>query len=162
MATLQHQSMPRDRFLLMSANLLHKAFIEASRTDAKNLYRSLSEGAAVRLTRVQMEDQSTLGVNLSLDYSQYRGKLNFGAFRASVGALIGNVGQILREEGDYPMFGGGGGNGPTIFGITAVTVDDDQPNVMVLGAESNDADASVTLQLMYLDPSQFPEAAAQA
>jgi hypothetical protein len=154
--------MPRDKFLLMSANLLHRAFMEASRTDAKNLYRVLADGNAVRLTRVQMEDQSTLGVNLSLDQSEYCGKLNFGAFRASVGTLIGNVGRALEEGRDYPMFSGEEGDSQMIFGITAVTVEDRQPNVMVLGSESDDADASVTLRLMYLDPAQFSEAADQA
>lgn len=152
--------MPRDKFLLMSANLLHRAFIEASRTDAKHLYRALAEGAAVRLTQVQMEDQSTLGINLSLDRSEYRGKLNFGAFRASVGTLIGNLGRALQEQRDYPMFGGEGANREMIFGITAVTVEDRQANVMVLGSEVDDANGAVTLRLMYLDPAQFSEAAA--
>jgi hypothetical protein len=158
MANARQQSIPRDRFLLMAANLLHKAFIEASRTDAKNLFRALAAGSAVRLTRVQMEDESVLGVSLSLDHSEFRGKLNFGAFRASVGTLIGNVGQTLKEQRDYPMFGGDEQNRQTIFGITAVTVEDHQPNVMVLGSEPVDADASVTLRLMYVDPSQFAQA----
>lgn len=158
MADARQQSIPRDRFLLMAANLLHKAFIEASRTDAKKLFRALAEGGAVRLTRVRMEDESVLGVNLALDHSEFRGNLNFGAFRASVGTLVGNVGQALKEQRDYPMFGGDGENRQTIFGITAVTVEDRQPNVMVLGSEPVDADASVTLRLMYVDPSQFAQA----
>jgi hypothetical protein len=155
MAATQSQSIPRDQFLLMSVNLLHKAFLEASRTDAKNLYKALAEGTLVRLTNVQMEDKSTLGVNLSLDHSEFRGKLNFGAFRASVGALIGKVGQTLKEEQDYPMFGGNEEGSATIFGITGLTVEEQQPNVMVLASQTLDSDASVTLKLMYLDPSQF-------
>ncbi len=157
MSTLQNQSIPRDKFLLMAVNLLHKAFVEAQRTDAKNLYKTLAAGTLVRLTDVQMEDRSTLGVNLSLDRSEYCGKLNFGAFRASVGALIGNVGQTLKEGRDYPMFGEAG-DGNMIFGITAVTVEEEQPNVMVLGSQTHGADAAVTLRLMYLDPVQFSEA----
>ena len=155
MAATQSQSIPRDQFLLISVNLLHKAFLEASRTDAKNLYKALAEGTLVRLTNVQMEDKSTLGVNLSLDHSEFRGKLNFGAFRASVGALIGKVGQTLKEEQDYPMFGGNDEGSATIFGITGLTVEEQQPNVMVLASQTLDSDASVTLKLMYLDPSQF-------
>jgi hypothetical protein len=158
MATRQNQSIERDKFLLMSVNLLHKAFIDANRTEAKNLYRSIAEGALVKLTRVQMEDKSTLGVNLSLDQSEFHGKLNYGAFRASLGALIGNVGQTLKEEKDYPVFSGEGDSGSIIFGITAVTAEGEQPNVMVLGTDTQAADASVTLRLMYLDPAQFAEA----
>ena len=112
----------------------------------------------MRLTNVRMEDESTLGVNLALDHSEYRGKLNYGSFRASVGALIGTVGQTLKEEKAYPMFGGEGDDGKMIFGITAVTVEDEQPKVMVLGTETHGADAAVTLRLMYLDPAQFTQA----
>ena len=155
MAQLQNQSLPRDKFLLMSVNLLHKAFIESARTDAKSLYRALAEGRRVRLSNVQMEDKSTLAVNLALDHSEYCGKLNFGAFRASLGALIGNVGQTLQDAKDYPVFNGDSDAGEMIFGITAVTVEDEQPNVLVLGTKTEGDDASVTLRLMYLDPAQF-------
>ncbi len=155
MATSQHQSISRDKFLAMSVNLLHRAFLEASRTEAKKLYRVVAEGNTVPLTRVQMEDQSILGVKLSLDHSEFRGKLNFGAFRASVGALIANLGQALKQEREFPMFNSEDDGGQTIFGVTAITVEDEQANVMVLGSRTDSADASVTLQLMYLDPAQF-------
>jgi len=158
MATLQNQSIPRDKFLMMSVNLLHKAFIEASRTEAKKLYRIIADGALVKLTNVEMEDKSTLGIHLALDQSEYRGKLNYGAFRASIGTLIGNVGQTLKEEKEYPSFSAEGDTGSTIFGITAVTVEDEQPNVMVMSTDPQGRDASVTLRLMYLDPAQFTEA----
>jgi hypothetical protein len=39
MADTQSQSIPRDQFLTMAINLLHRAFIEASRTEAKNLFK---------------------------------------------------------------------------------------------------------------------------
>lgn len=155
MAQLQNQSIPRDKFLLMSMNLLHRAFIESARTDAKNLYRLLSEGRRIRLSNVQMEDKSTLAVNLALDHSEYCGKLNFGAFRASLAALIGNVGQTLQAEKDYPVFGGESDAEGMIFGITAVTVEDEQPNVLVLGTKADEEQGSVMLRLMYLDPAQF-------
>jgi len=153
MAQLQNHSIPRDKFLLMSANLLHRAFIGAPRTDAKNLYKAIAGGTLVRLGNVEMEDRSTLAVNLSMDHSEYRGKLNYSAFRDSLATLIGNVGQVLKEEKTYPMFGGEGGEGQMIFGIPAVTVEERQPNVMVLAAETRGA--AVTLRLMYLDPAQF-------
>ncbi len=155
MAQLQNQSIPRDKFLLMSVNLLHKAFIEASRTEAKKLYRLLAEGTPVGLSKVQMEDKSTLAVGLSLDQSEFRGRLNFGAFRSSVATLIGNVGKALQDGSTYPVFGGEAEAGGMIFGITAVTAEDGQANVMVLGTKTGDRGAGVMLRLMYLDPGQF-------
>ena len=67
MAQFQSQSIPREKFLLMSINMLHRAFIESARTDAKNVYKEISAGNAVHLTTVQMEDKSTVRFNLSLD-----------------------------------------------------------------------------------------------
>ncbi len=159
MAQLQNQSIPRDKFLLMSVNLLHKAFVESSRTEAKKLYRLLAEGTPVQLTQVQMEDKSTLAVSLSLDRSEFRGRLNFGAFRSSVATLIGNAGQALQAGTDYPVFGGEAEADGMIFGITAVTVEEGQANVMVLGTKASDRGAAVLLRLMYLDPGQFAAAA---
>ena len=42
-----------------------------------------------------------------------------------------------------------------IFGVTAVTLEDDTPNVMVMGAELGGKPGEAMLSLMYLDPSQF-------
>jgi len=42
-----------------------------------------------------------------------------------------------------------------MFGATAVTVEEGQPNVMVLGADVSGGQANVVLRLMYIDPAQF-------
>jgi hypothetical protein len=98
MAQTQTQDMPQGTFLTMSANLLHKAFIESARTDAKNLYKQISEGKRVALTQVQMEDKSTVRFDLSLEHSEYRGSLNYSGFRASLAILIGNLVTALQKD----------------------------------------------------------------
>lgn len=155
MAQFQSQSIPQSKFMLMCVNLLHKAFIESARTDAKNAYRDISAGKVVHLTTVQMEDKSTVRFNLSMDHSEFRGKLNYGAFRASVGTLVNNITQWLREEKEVPVFNAEEGNNTVIFGVTAVTVEENEANVMVLGANTADHQATVMLRLAYLDPAQF-------
>lgn len=155
MAQLQTQSIPREKFLLMSANLLHKAFVEAARTDAKNIFKEIADGGAIHLTTVQMEDKSTLRIGLSLDQSEYRGKLNYGAFRASLATLIANITQTLRDQKEFPVFNADEDAAATIFGITAVTIEKELPNVMVLGSDPGSQAGSIGLRLMYLDPQQF-------
>jgi hypothetical protein len=155
MAQFQTQSFPREKFLLMSANLLHKALVEAARTDAKNIYKEIAGGKAIHLTTVQMEDKSTLRVSLSLDHSEFRGKLNYGAFRASLATLIANITQTLRDEKEFPVFNADGDTAAMIFGITALTVEEELPNVMVLGSELGSQAGATRLRLMYLDPQQF-------
>jgi hypothetical protein len=155
MAQYQTQSIPQEKFLLVAVNLLHKAFVESARTEAKNVYKVLAEGKAVPLTTVKMEDQSTIRFDLSLDQSEYRGKLNYGAFRASLLALIGNITQALRDEKELTIFNANDNQNVMIFGITAVTVEEDAPNVLVLGADSGSRAGASMLRLMYLDPQQF-------
>ena len=155
MAQLQTQSIPHEQFLLICINLLHRAFIESARTDAKNVYREISSGKAIHLTTVEMEDKSTSRFNLSLDQSEFRGKLNYGAFRASLSTLLSNITQALRNEKDIKLFDNGQADNCMIFGIMAVTVEEDQANVMVLGAEPGGPGGGTLMRLMYLEPGQF-------
>ncbi|MBN7796687.1 hypothetical protein [Parahaliea mediterranea] len=157
MAQHQTQTIPREKFLLMSVNLLHRALLETNRTQAKNLYRELSEGRAVHLTNVQMEDRSTVRFDLSLDHSEYRGKLNFGTFRTSLTVLIARLSDALREQRNITVFTAENDPNVMIFGVTGVTWQDGEPSVLVLGADSGAGQPSVMLKLMYLDHSQFGE-----
>ncbi len=157
MAQDQTQTIPRDKFLTMSVNLLHKALLEPSRTDAKALYRDMVEGRPVHLTRVQMEDKSQVRFDLALDHSEFRGKLNFGTFRNGLTVLIGRLVEALEQEQNITVFTAQHDPNVMIFGITGVTVQDNQANVMVLGADAARGQPSVVLKLMYLDPQQFGE-----
>ncbi len=160
MSTIQTQAIGQDKFLLMSANLLHRKLIEPSRTASKRVYRELAEGQPVLLANVEMEDKSQARFTLALEHSEYQGRLNFGAFRASVAALLNNIAAALKEEKELRTFNAQEGSGAMIFGITAVTLEGGKPNVMVLAANPGEQDETTKLQLMYLDPSQF--AAAEA
>ena len=162
MSQSQIQSLPQDKFLLVAVNLLHKAFIEATRIEAKALYQKIAGEEVVNLTRVELVDKSIARFQLSLSHSEFIGRLNFGAFRASVTALIANIAQALREERELRVFNALNEGSAMIFGITAVTVEDNQRNVMVLAVDSSEAGEATVLQLMYLDPSQFAGGATPA
>jgi len=157
MARYQTQSIPTGKFLSMSANLLHRAFIEANRTTAKQAFRELSGGRTLPIATVKMEDESTVRFRVALDHSEFRGRFNYGAFRASLATLLANIAGALREGKPVSTFAGAGGEGTTIFGISAVTVEEGAPSVMVLGAELGAPGAGVLLRLMYLDPAQFEQ-----
>lgn len=162
MAPSQIQSMPQDKFLLVAVNLLHKAIVEATRTQAKALYLEIASGKIVNLTRVKLVDDSIASFQLSLSLSEFKGRLNFGAFRASVTALVGNIAQALREERELRVLNALNGGSAMIFGITAVTMENSQQNVMVLAVDSSEGGDATILQLMYLDPTQFAGGPASA
>ena len=159
MAQYQSQTVPREKFLVMSVNLLYKAFLESRRTEAKNVFRDMLAGKSVHLTNVQMEDKSQVRFEIALDYSEYRGKLNFGGFRASLVQLVAQLSDALREKRDIKVFTAEHNPDVMIFGVTAVTYEDGQPCVMVLGADSTPARGAIELRLQYLDPDQFAAAA---
>ena len=150
-------TIPKDKFLTIVGNLLHRVFIQAGRTDAKKLFRALEEGGNVQLTTVEMEDKSTVRFFLSLDQAQFPGRLNYGAFRGSVATLIGNLAEALKDKRNISVFNSDQEADSMIFGVTAVTMENNIPSVMVLGANTAAQDGSVQLQLMYLDHQQFIE-----
>jgi hypothetical protein len=148
-------SLSQDKFLTLAANLLYKAFLGNSRTQAKNVYKELAQGKTACLTTVQMEDKSTVRFDIALDHSEYRGTINFGAFRSSVTLLISSLSESLKEAEKIPVFSAHGDSNVMIFGVTAVTREAENANVMVLGADMAADRPSVLLKLMYLDHEQF-------
>ena len=159
MAGTATHTLPTDKFLTLSVNLLHKVFLETTRTEAKNLYRQISEGRSAPLTRVRMEDGSEVRFEVALDHRQYRGRLNFGAFRAGLTLLLANIVEALREERPLKTFHAQHDAKLVIFGVSAVTVEAGEPSVLVLGADAGSGQPSVVLQLLYLDHAQFVEQA---
>lgn len=155
MSRVETQTMPREQFLTISVNLLHRAFMEAKRTDAKNLFKAVSEGKRVALTNVQMADKSTVRFDLSMDHSEYDGTLNFGAFRSSLMMLLSNLAGAVKEQAKIPTFGAEGNPDNIIFGVTGVSIEKDVPSVLVLSTSTAGQDASVMLRLMYLNYQQF-------
>jgi hypothetical protein len=102
-----------------------------------------------------MADRSQVRFDLALDHSEYRGRLNFGSFRTGITLLIARIADTLREEKPIKVFHADHDEKVLIFGITAVTVEDEQPSVLVLGADTSAAQEGVLLQLLYLDHRQF-------
>ncbi len=155
MAEYQTQSISREQLMIMSINLLHRAFIEAPRTESKNLYRDIVEGNRVALTQVSMDDGGLLRFDVSLDHSEYEGTLNYSAFRDSLATVLASLATALQDNEEISIFSANEDPNTMIFGKTGVTVDKDVPAVMVVSAKIDAADASVLLQPMYLDYQQF-------
>ncbi len=157
MSQPSQQTIPKEKFLVIAVNLLHRQFIAAGRAQAKRLYREIREGKPVALTTVKMEDDSTVRFRLSLDHSEFGGHLNFGAFRGGLSVLLGNLARALQDKRDITVFSVEQRQQSVLFGITGVTVEGGRTSVMVLGADPEGQVGVITLRLMYLDPAQFAE-----
>ena len=72
-----------------------------------------------------------------------------------MGALLTNLSTALQKDEKISAFTAEQDAAVMMFGVTAVTVEEEQPNVMVLGADVSGGQANVVLRLMYIDPEQF-------
>lgn len=153
MSTFQNVSMPPERFLTVAANVLHKSLLEAQRAEAKRIFNDISEGKRVALLNVQMDDDTQVRFDLSLDHSEFRGdRLNFRFFRSSVANLLATFGQLLEKQAEVPMYSQKGG-GTMLLGVPGLTQDAGDTNLMMVAVDLRQP-GSVHLKLQYMDPSQ--------
>lgn len=156
MSTYQNYSMPPERFLTVSGNVLYKALLDTQRATAKRIFNDVSEGKRVSLLSVQMDDENEVRFDLALDHSEFRGdRLNYKFFRNSLAGLVTAIGQALNEEAKskIPVFKEQGGKA-MLFGVPGLTQDTGEINVMMLAVDLREP-GSVLLKLQYMDPSQF-------
>ena len=104
---------------------------------------------------VEMADKATVRFDLGLDHSEYEGSLNFGAFRASLTALLGKLASAIKAKEEIVTFGAEGDAENVIYGVTGVTVERNVPSVMVLSSHTGGKEPAILLRLMYLDYQQF-------
>lgn len=156
------KSLPPAKFLTIAGNLLHNALFKANRTDARRVYREIEQGKRVALTYLEMEDKSLVRFDLALDRERYRGTMNLRNFKIGLGLLLSNASKALETPEKLRVYQNPNNPREIMFGVFAVTAEGDQPSVLVLGADSSSTDASVLLQLTYLDSVQFEETLADA
>jgi len=153
MALYRTQSMSSEKLLTIAANVLHKAFYDSTRLDAKRRYQFLHDGRTVFLIKLKVEDGSELDVNLSLDRSELRGKLNFSLFKQLVGRLLATYAQLLNEKQPLNTFSDEQQQ-RWVYLIPAAFQNSEALNMMVLAANMSQPGA-LTLELMFIDPEQF-------
>ncbi|HSB95862.1 MAG TPA: hypothetical protein VLC91_05415 [Spongiibacteraceae bacterium] len=148
-------SVAPEKLLMLSANVLQQAFFAGPRLDAKRRYQFLENGRTVFLIKVRMEDGSELEVNLRLDRSELRGKLNFSAFRELVGHMLVAQAQKLNEKQPLNVFSSEEQQ-RWVFFIPAVHKSGDVLNMLVLAIELS-RPGELLLELMFIDPKQFEQ-----
>ncbi len=160
MSLYHTQSIAQDKLLGIAANLLDKAFFDTSRDLAKRRYQGLEKGDRVFLVKLAMEDRNELQVDVRLDRREQRNKLNFSAFRDVVAQLLVAVSHQLKAQQPLPVFSSED-KGRWMYLIPAVQRGDEQDDVMVLGLDAR-RPGQLTLELMFIDPTQFQSSAASA
>ena len=100
MSDTQNVSMEPHRVVTAAVNLLHVAFIKASRAQAKRHFARVQGGGVLDLAKLRLEDRSELLFRVALDHGQYRGRLSFTAFRHALPQLLVRLSEQVRMKGD--------------------------------------------------------------
>ena len=103
---LGNSTMTYDQLGQLTAHLLHKAFIETTRTVSKGVFRRLVDGEVVPITQLEFEGDETVQLNMKLHMSAYRGDINYTRFRDGVVALLQELLTALSKEGALKTFHG--------------------------------------------------------
>lgn len=160
MSRFQAQSITPQKLLTVATNILHKAFDDCPRLEAKRRFQAIDEGRTVYLLDVRTEDGGELRINAKLDRSEFRGKLNFSLFRQLARNLV--AAQVAALQSDQPLNTFSDEHGQRwVYLIPAACVEDQQVNMMVLAIDAG-APGALTLELMFVDPAQFQRPAAAA
>jgi len=146
-------TMDTPRFVTGAINLLHAAFIKASRAQAKRHFARINGGAVLDLSRTKFEDGREVLFRVALDHSEFRGRMGFTVFRKALSQLLARLSEHVRMRIDIPVFTNEQ-NGDILFNVPAVLVEDGQSNVLMLGLDKPEG-GTATLRLQFLDPKQF-------
>lgn len=155
MSGFQSHSMSHSAFLRIAANILVKCVFEADRTNAKAMFNNLLDGDTEQLIKVKMEDGSELQFDVNLDYSEYRGKLNYSAFKTSLGVLLATIGECLKAEHEVRVLTDEH-SGALVFVLPGLAEDKDsgEINALLLGANLSQP-GRACLNLQFFEPEQF-------
>lgn len=153
MPLYKNQTLTPEKMLTIAANILHKAFYDCTRLEAKRRYQFLHDGRSIFLVDLRVEDGSELKVNMSLERSELRGKLNFSLFRQLIGHLLGTYAQLLNEKQPLKTFSDAEQR-RWIYLIPAACQIGENLNMLVMAANVGQPGA-LTLELMFIDPEQF-------
>jgi hypothetical protein len=152
-ARIRTQQMSSSQLLTIATNLLHKAFHDCPRVDAKRRYRALEEGKKVFLIEMQSPDGGQVRVTMSLDRSEFRGRFSFSLLRDLVAQLLARFSTALTEKSPLNTFSDEQRQ-RCVFLLPAVCENDDAVNMLVLAVDVGTLGA-MELALMFIDPAQF-------
>ena len=139
--------------MVMASALLKSRIVDAQRVVGKQYFRELEKGNPVLLSDVKLEDNSTMRFSLSMNTEEFRGPLNFSAFRNQVIMLIDTYAKFLETE-QQPRVMSDDGNVQHVIFVPVISQMQNNLNALVMAFEQRN-NAEIRLQLMFVDPEQF-------
>ena len=159
---LGNSTMTYDQLGRLTAHLLHKAFIETTRTVSKGVFRRLVDGEVVPMTQLEFEGDETAQLNMKLNMTAYRGDINYTRFRDGVVALLQELLKALDKEGTLKTLAANDADGVAtstrLLGVSGPTQHGEDINVLMVALTPSQSEPKILVELMYMDPGQFVSA----
>ena len=145
--------------LLASVNEhLNLCFFACPRAEAKQLYQLLVDGGSEPFLHIQAGSKGEVVLELQLDHSEHIGKLSFSQFRKALAMMMLAIKHRVDENLNLnPLYSE---TGQILFNVPGVLESGETTNVMVCGLDQLGA-GRAALRLMYLNPTQYIQAAAE-
>ena len=132
---------------------LRARFFDASKTLSKQAFNDLNDGKKMPLVEISSPDLGDVIGILSLDSSDFVGKLNYSAFRDALGSHLNRCAEKLKNEEGLNIFSNEE-TGAMLFNVPGLVQIDDQLNVIVTGIEQSKP-GEIDIKLMFLHPDNF-------
>ncbi len=145
-----------DLLAALNHNLDHQFFL-SDRTTAKQRFSVLKQGDELPIMKLGFSDDSEVHCTLSLDHSEYVGKLNFGGFRKHLAMMMHAIKN--RLDNSQPLNVMRDASGQVLFNVPGIVRDEDATNVLVCGLVQTNANEA-KINLMFLNPDAYDAALA--
>ena len=143
---------PKELLVSIHQNLRAR-FFDATKTQSKQAFNELNEHKKIPLIEISSPKLGDVVGVLSMDSSDYVGKLNYSAFRDALGSHINRCAEKLKNEEDLNIFTSEE-TGAMLFNIPGIVQVDDHVNILVTGIEQRKA-GEIDIKLMFLHPDNF-------
>ena len=146
-------SLKPEQLLSISAQALYKTFFETARDQSKQIFKELEKSKTCSLYVMKIANGQEIQGKLSLDKTEFVGKINYSAFRAALEVMVKRIADKINKKEDLNIFTNED-NGELVFHIPGFVENDGQVNILVLGVVQQAAGV-IGQKLMFLDPTQF-------
>ncbi|MFT5887250.1 MAG: hypothetical protein ACI9BO_000054 [Zhongshania sp.] len=146
--------------LAIAVTLFKSCLLDCGRTEAKRHFRDLDSAKILYLSEMAMSDKSQLKVKLELMSQEFRGQLNFSAFREHLLFLVAELVKVINAKSEPIVMSDNSGL-QLMFNIPALSNIDGVMNALVLGANLGN-EGELLLQLMFIDPDQFLQSSTES
>ena len=143
---------PRQYLAALMENL-NSRFYADTRVNSKALFNSLIDQQTLDFMQIGSLGSGEITCLLTLDHSQYSGKLSYGKFRECLATMMRRIAAKLHNKENLNVMVDE--TGGMLFNIPGLVETDNTINILVNGLSQNEA-GKATICLMFIEPSDSP------